>query len=361
MDPFGPGRPMVVIGDRLQNAQHQNSRFGLMSLRPPCIDDVPESRKAIERPATGIHFGGATSMRQFQCRLAAVCVTTMAVLATSGLGAAEEVAAKGSRLAFRILADEKHDREAVKKARAADTLEHPPTGYGWVWLGTSVTGGDPKVQDQQVTVAGMKWKENEFAGGTVQLSGINLGGTELKRDFDIVTNTSDMLHLRQSPALYLKSVASYRLDMTPSQISTGPNSGHLIHEVKGPTGQVTRSILVKLDEQNVTEKDLARVYRTSDERLQPAIAFSFTRDGGRRFGALTGAHLPKDDGAVQVSVGNHSGWTPLVSPRNQQRDPRSRNHRARARSSSCGSGAHHQDPPEPWEVTAQHIELLSAS
>jgi preprotein translocase subunit SecD len=63
-----------------------------------------------------------------------------------------------------------------------------------------------------------------------------------------------------------------------------------------------RMLLVKLDSQDVTERDLREVEATPDERGRPAIAFWLTRGGARRFGALTRAHLPEDQGAFKYHL-----------------------------------------------------------
>jgi RNA polymerase sigma factor (sigma-70 family) len=63
-----------------------------------------------------------------------------------------------------------------------------------------------------------------------------------------------------------------------------------------------RMILVKLDPQNVTERDLREVKETPDERGRPMIAFWLTQDGSTRFGALTKAHLPEDQGAFRYHL-----------------------------------------------------------
>ena len=60
--------------------------------------------------------------------------------------------------------------------------------------------------------------------------------------------------------------------------------------------------LLKLDPQDVTERDLAHVSRDRDERAQSAISFRFTRSGARRFGELTGSRLPEDGGTIKYRL-----------------------------------------------------------
>jgi hypothetical protein len=131
----------------------------------------------------------------------------------------QEKEAPSPRLEFRIVADQKHDADAIARALKPDGTRATPDGYRWV-----------KVAD-------------------------------IIRD-----------------------------DSIP---------GALFHS-EGP--EKTRRILVKLDPQNVTEKDLQRVYKTEDSRLGPAIGFVFDQQGALRFGALTRAHLPEDDGATKYAL-----------------------------------------------------------
>jgi SecD/SecF fusion protein len=207
------------------------------------------------------------------------------------------------RLEFRILADAKHDREAAAKAKAPDSLEHPPAGYRWVWLGQAATGSDPRVESKRVIVPGAGWKAGEFAGATVRLTGKNLAGSALTRDFEVVMNTGDALQLRQDPSLFLKSAASYRIDQSPSRVGEYPQDDAIVREVADGPGRVRRSILVKIDRHNVTERDLRRVLPDQDERLEPAVRFEFSREGGRKFGALTREHLPEAGNAFKYRLG----------------------------------------------------------
>ena len=55
-------------------------------------------------------------------------------------------------------------------------------------------------------------------------------------------------------------------------------------------------VLVKLDPQDITERDLLVVKKVPDERGRPAISFQLTPDGAKRFGAITRAHLPVNKG-----------------------------------------------------------------
>jgi SecD/SecF fusion protein len=207
------------------------------------------------------------------------------------------------RIEFRILADQKHDREAAKKAKAADTLGHPPAGYRWVWLGEVLKGADPKLQKNGLIVPGSQWKDAEFAGRTIRLTGTNRAGSDLSRDFEVIGNTAEVLQLRPDPLLYLKSVSSFRIDHTPSDVAVSPGDDAIVREVSESPGRTKRWVLVKLDRHNVTEKDLYRVYRTANERFEPAVAFQLSREGGKKFGALTREHLPASDSSFRYRMG----------------------------------------------------------
>jgi hypothetical protein len=66
-------------------------------------------------------------------------------------------------------------------------------------------------------------------------------------------------------------------------------------------GKVT-AVLVKLDPQNVTERDVERVAQDKDERGEPSLSFFLTSDGAKRLGALTRAHLPANGGAFKYHL-----------------------------------------------------------
>jgi SecD/SecF fusion protein len=135
------------------------------------------------------------------------------------------------------------------------------------------------------------------------LTGKNLAGSDLSRDFEIIKNTAETLHLRPDPALFLKSVSSFRIDLTPSRLGLFAQDTPIVREVSEAPGRVKRSVLVKLDRHNVSEKDLRRVVADVDERLQPAVRFEFSRAGADKFGALTREHLPEAGGTFKYQLG----------------------------------------------------------
>jgi SecD/SecF fusion protein len=242
-------------------------------------------------------------MEPFSTRKMAAALAILTAMAIPHVRAEDPKDERPGRLEFRILADRKHDREAAEKAKTADSLEHPPAGYRWVWLGQRVTGSDPKVEPDRLHVPGADWKDNEFAGGTVRLTGKNLAGSNLSRDFQITKNTAETIHVRPNPALFLKSISSFRIDSTPGGVGPFLGDDVIVLEVPEATGRVTRSVLVKLDRHNVSEKDMRRVLPEMDERLQPGVRFEFSREGADKFGALTREHLPQADGKFKYYMG----------------------------------------------------------
>lgn len=203
---------------------------------------------------------------------------------------------EGLILEFRILATEKHDREAIAKARAG-AMKSPPEGYRWVDLGSSFKGGSPAFGDKTLTDPEAKWKADAFEGLTVECRGKNLAGNDLTRRIRIVGNTADTLRLGESPRLYFRSIASYRL-----KVDVFPNGGVAVRDEPLARGEVRHWVLVKLDKQNVTEKDLIYVSPTEVERGRLAIGFQLSRAGSRRFGELTRAHLPEEGGAFRYHL-----------------------------------------------------------
>jgi SecD/SecF fusion protein len=249
-----------------------------------------------------LNWGGSLMGPCFTRKIA-VALAILTAMAIPHLRAQDPEDKGPVRLEFRILANTKHDREAAEKAKAADSLEHPPAGYRWVWLGQRVTGSDPKVASKRLTAPGAHWKDDEFAGGTVRLTGKNLAGTDLSRDFPIVKNTADTLHLREDLTIFLKSVSSFRIDSTPGDVGHFLGDDVIVREIPEAPRRLKRSVLVKLDRHNVSEKHLRRVVPDVDERLNPAVRFEFSREGANKFGALTREHLPEADGTFKYQMG----------------------------------------------------------
>jgi SecD/SecF fusion protein len=236
-------------------------------------------------------------------RTMAIASAILLAMALPRLHAGSSRDEEPARLEFRILANLKHDRAAAEKARAADGLDHPPEGYRWVLMGWEISGAGAKVESRRITVPGAKWEENEFTDATVRLSGENLAGSDLSKDFTITRTRSDALELRPDPALFFKSVSSYRIDLTWRRMGLESTPDLIIREVPEGPGRVKKLILVQLDRHNVSEKDLNRVRKDLDERLNVAVLIEFSPEGGRKFGALTREHLPEEGGAFKYRLG----------------------------------------------------------
>ena len=62
-------------------------------------------------------------------------------------------------------------------------------------------------------------------------------------------------------------------------------------------------VLVVTDKYNVTGAYLVDARSSSDERGRPSVSFTFDDDGGERFGALTGEHLPDEQTGFTYKLG----------------------------------------------------------
>ena len=223
----------------------------------------------------------------------------------------EEVKAKmtdvGS-LEFRILSSNKNDAAVKDRALGKNGLTDLPKKYMWAKLGEVVTGKNPVVSDDKtkLTDTSQHLERNAYAGQTVMLSGKTTSGTDQTVPATIASNSSNAIVLAK-PAT-LASISSYTIDYNPSEIR-GPVPGaparpgdEIIREEQVSPGRTVRYILCNVDKQEVTGAELARVYQTQDDRLQPAVGFTFNRKGSRLFGKLTGDHLPVEDGAFKYRL-----------------------------------------------------------
>lgn len=208
-------------------------------------------------------------------------------------------------LEFRILASYKKDRGAIERALGPNGLSRPPARYMWARLGETSTGTDPESTDRTITDLAQDWKKNRYAGIDAELTGKDASGGEKTVSVKIERNSANTLYLAEPHNL--RTITSYRVDYNPSAIRGGnPDdprpSDPIIREDKVAPGRVERSILCQLDRQNVTGKYLAKAYATQDERLQPAVGFVFKREGARKFGQLTGEHLPEEGDAFKYQL-----------------------------------------------------------
>lgn len=198
-------------------------------------------------------------------------------------------------LEFRILANRKYDEKAIDRAMGPSGLAKPPSRYMWAKLGELSTGKDPGSTDTTITDPTQDWKKDVYAGTIVRLTGKNAAGTEETVEASVQRNTASSLILAKPHGL--KSVSSYRVELNESGLRGGdpanPRPSDLIvREEKVSPGRSELWILCVKDRQDVTGKYLSGVSATTDEHLQPAVRFTFDRQGARRFGTLTREHLP---------------------------------------------------------------------
>jgi SecD/SecF fusion protein len=202
-------------------------------------------------------------------------------------------------LEFRILANRKHDEDAMARALGSGGLTKPPSRYRWARLGEFSTGTNPTTTSDSITDTQQTWKKDAYAGTDVFLTGKDSLGNENTESFRVRRNTANTLYLDKPHTL--KSVASYRVEYNPSRIRGGdPNrpdpSDVIIREEKVGPGRTETWILFNLDRpgQEVTGKYLRQVRPDFDEKLQPAVRFEFNLPGARRFGTLTREHIPEE-------------------------------------------------------------------
>jgi len=209
------------------------------------------------------------------------------------------------QLEFRILANYKHDSEAIARAMGPGGLAKPPARYKWARLGEISSGNDPQFTDRTITDPRQNWKRDLYAGAEAVLTGKDAQGADRTLAVTIARNTADTLVLAEPHGL--ESIASYRVEYNPSGIRAGdpanprPNDP-IVREEKVADGRTEIYILCVQDRQDVTGKYLSRAYQQTDEKLQPAVGFQFDRQGARRFGQLTREHLPEEGDAFRYQL-----------------------------------------------------------
>jgi SecD/SecF fusion protein len=203
-------------------------------------------------------------------------------------------------LQFRILANTRKDDAAIQRALRPENFAKPPTDYRWVKLGEVVSGPDDpktlKVGERTLTDPSQRWPLNHFVGANIQVTGKDASNLETRKTFSVDGNTANTLTLDKP--LGMTTVTRYDIVVNKSEISNNPQTPQFaIRDVPRGRGVTERQILVKepADRMNVTGDDLSREYPT-DVNLRPAVGFDFKASGARKFGALTGAHLPEIDG-----------------------------------------------------------------
>jgi SecD/SecF fusion protein len=211
-------------------------------------------------------------------------------------------------LEFRILANRKHDSDAMARALAPGGLARPPSRYKWARLGEISTGTNPIIKGDMLEDPKQAWKKDLYAGkADVLLTGKDSAGKEATDLVRIRRNGTNSLVLERAPQL--KTVESYRVEYNQSHIRVrDPNNPApddvIIREEKVAPGRVETWILCNLDRpgQEVTGKYLRQVRQDYDERLQPAVRFEFDRRGASRFSKLTSTHLPEEGDAFKYQL-----------------------------------------------------------
>ncbi len=210
-------------------------------------------------------------------------------------------------LEFRILANYKHDKDAITRALAPGGFTKPPSRYKWARLGEISTGNNPAVKGDVLEDLKQAWKKDLYAGTDVMLTGRDADGKEGSEVIRIRRNGTNYLTLDRAPRL--KKVESYRVEYNPSRIrvkdpaNPGPDDV-CIREEKMAAGRIETWILCNSDRpgQEVTGKYLRQVRPDYDERLQPAVRFEFDRRGAVRFSKLTREHLPEEGDAFKYQL-----------------------------------------------------------
>ncbi|HWE36929.1 MAG TPA: protein translocase subunit SecD [Isosphaeraceae bacterium] len=195
-------------------------------------------------------------------------------------------------LEFRILASEKHDGPAIRRAMGQDGLDRPPTGYRWAILGETITGENPRLDKQGLTDPNQSWPPNRYVGSRVLLKGRDPTGADREVVAEIASNTINSLTFTKP--VRLEAVRTYQIDYQPSKEA----GGYVTRDGPPLGGKAVKYVLYKVPSarQDVTGSQLAHVSMTTDQQLRPAVGFSFNREGARRFGVLTREHLPEPDG-----------------------------------------------------------------
>jgi SecD/SecF fusion protein len=211
------------------------------------------------------------------------------------------------QLEFRILANHKHDADAIQRALGPGGLAKPPPRYKWARLGEVSTGTSPRFDRESVTDLQQEWKKDLYAGSDVYLTGKDSDGAETTVPVKVRRNTKNTLQLDKPHGL--KSIASYRIEYNPSRMHAGDPSNPspndvIIREEKVAPARTESWILCNLDRtgQEVTGKYLKQVKPDVDEGLQPAVRFEFDARGASRFGRLTHEHRPEEGGAFQYQL-----------------------------------------------------------
>jgi alpha-L-fucosidase len=195
----------------------------------------------------------------------------------------------GGTLEFRILATRTHDEAAAEAALTPNGLAHPPEGYRWARLGEMLDGLDPSFTEDTVSDIPMGWVRDRYAKASVELFGEDREGQPSSVTAFLTGNTGDTLHLDRPHGL--ERISSYRLHYRPCDDDLG--RGAVVRQETSANGIVEEFVLVKLDTENLSERELERAYPTEPGVKARAIALKFSPQGAAKLGRLTRANLPE--------------------------------------------------------------------
>ena len=261
-------------------------------------------------------------------------------------------------LSFRILANRKHDSAVIERALSPTGATKPPPRYVWAKLGEISTGTNPIISGKTLSDPKQSWKRDIYDGVKISLTGKTAAGVETSEQLTVERNTGDTLTLTTAPTL--KNVNAYQVEYNPSNIhapdpSTPSPTDPIIREERSAQGgHVALYILCVADRagQEVTGKYLSRVYSTQDERLQPAVGFTFDNRGRARFRTLTREHLPEEGGQFKYQLAIVLDDVVPLGTVTQPGNRRFGDYR-RGRTGLQAQGSHPPDPDPPGRKLAR--------
>ena len=118
-------------------------------------------------------------------------------------------------LEFRILANRKHDEDAMTRALGPGGLAKPPSRYRWARLGEISTGTNPTITSETLTDLQQTWKKDLYAGTEVYLTGKDSLGNETTEAIRVRRNTANTLYLDKPHTLEVGRVLSHRVQPQP--------------------------------------------------------------------------------------------------------------------------------------------------
>src|SRR5262249_13520263 len=98
-------------------------------------------------------------------------------------------------LKFRILANHKHDSDAIQRALGPGGLAKPPNRYEWARLGEVSTGANPRFDSETIIDIQQEWKKDLYNGYDVFLTGKDSEGRETTVPVKVKRNNKNTLRL----------------------------------------------------------------------------------------------------------------------------------------------------------------------